>query len=68
MENLHATFGEENLDFEIDHFKADMIRAIVSEKMKRCITYNDITVVQLSVQWCSVVVNATGQRIEFRLP
>jgi len=68
MENLHATFGEENLDFEIDNFKADMIRAIVSDKIQRCIRYNEITVVQFSEQWCSVVVNATGRRIEFRLP
>ena len=68
MENLHRTFDEENFDFEIDDLMADLIRAITSVKLDSKIDYDELTVLRLSAQRCTVMVNATGQRIEFSLP
>ena len=67
MENLHRTFDEENLDFEIDDLMADLIRAFISVKLDSKIGYDELTVIQFSGQRCTVMVDATGQRIEFGL-
>ena len=68
MNNLHETFGEANFDFEIDTLQADMIRAIVSLKVGSSLEYNELTVLQFSTQTCTVMVNVSGQIIEFCPP
>ena len=68
MENLHVTFDGAHLDYEIDIQQADMIRAIVSFKLGVALTYEDLTVINLSGERCTVMVNASGQTIEFRPP
>ena len=47
MNNLHETFGEANLDYEITELQAAMIQAIVSFKLGEFIEYNDLTVLQV---------------------
>ena len=68
MNNLHESFGEANFDFEIDTLQADMIRAIVSHKMRSSLQYDELTVIQFSDQRCTVLVNASGRMIEFCPP
>ena len=68
MNNLHETFGEAHLDFEIDTLQARMIQAIVSFKVGSNIEYDALTVVQLTAQRCVVRVNGSGQLIEFCPP
>ena len=68
MNNLHETFGEANFDFEIDTLQADMIRAIVSLKVGSSQQYDELTVIEFSDRRCSVLVNASGQMIEFCPP
>ena len=66
--NLHVSFAEANLDFEISSLKATMIQSIVSFKLSRSIEYHELTVVQLIGQRCTVMVNTSDQLIEFTLP
>ena len=68
MNNLHETFGGANLDFEIDYLQARMIQAIVSFKLRVLLEYNELTVIDLNDQSCTVMVNNSGQIIEFRQP
>ena len=68
MENLHVSFGEAHFDYEIGTLQADMIRAIVSFQLEVAVTYDELTVINLSTQRCTVQVNASGQIIEFSLP
>ena len=68
MENLHVTFDGAHLDYEIDIQQADMIRAIVSSKLGVAVTYDELTVINISAQRCTVKVNASGQIFEFGLP
>ena len=65
MNNLHETFGEAHLDFEIDFFQAKMIQAIVSFKLGPNIEYEELTVLQLIDQKYTVMVNTSGKRVEF---
>ena len=67
MNNLHETFGEAHLDFEIDYYQANMIQAIVSFKVGSNIEYEELTVLQLIGQKYTVMVNASGQRVEFSI-
>ena len=66
--NVHVSFAEAHLDFEISSLKAEMIQSIVSFKLSRSIEYHELTVVQLIGQSCTVMVNNSGQLIEFTLP
>ena len=68
MNNLHETFGEANFDFEINTLQADMIRAIVSFKVGSSMEYEQLTVLQFSAQSCTVMVDVSGQIIEFCPP
>ena len=68
MNNLHETFGGAHFDFEIDSLQAKMIQAIVSFKMGSNIEYEELTVLQFIDQKYTVMVNASGQRIEFCQP
>ena len=68
MNNLHATFGEAHFDFEIDTLQAKMIQAIVSFKIGSTIEYDELTVLNITGQKYTVMVNASGQRIEFCKP
>ena len=68
MNNLHETFGGANFDFEINTLQADMIRAIVSLKVGSSLQYDELTVLQFSAQRCTVMVNNSGQIIEFCPP
>ena len=68
MENLHESFGEAYLDFEIDELTRNMIQSNVSFKIGYSLNYDDLTVIQFSVEWCTVMVNATERIIEFRVP
>ena len=68
MEDLHKTFGEAHLDFEIDSLQADMIKSIVSVKLGTHLEYDELTVVEWSAQWCTIIVNTTGQIVQFRPP
>ena len=65
MNNLHETFGNANLDFEIDALQARMIQAIVSFKLGTIIEYDDLTVVQISPEKYTVIVDTSDQIIEF---
>ena len=61
-------FDEAHLDYEIGPLQGDMIRAIVSFKLGVSVTYDELTVLNLSIQRCTVKVNASGQIIEFCPP
>ena len=66
--NVHVSFAEAHLDFEISSLKASMIQSIVAFKLSKYIEYHELTVVQLIDQRCTVMVNTSGQLIEFTLP
>ena len=68
MEDLHLSFGGAHFDHEIGTLQADMIRAIVSFKLGVALTYEDLTVINLSAERWTVKVNASRQIIEFRPP
>lgn len=44
MENLHESYGEASLDFEINELTATMIQSIVSFKCGFFIQYHELTV------------------------
>ena len=68
MNNLHETFGEANLDYEITELQAAMIEAIVSFKLGEFIEYNDLTVLQVFRENNFIIkVNSSGQIFEFGL-
>ena len=67
MNNLHETFGEARLDFEITDLQAKMIAGIVSFMLGSNIEYDELTVLQLIDQKYTVMVNTSGQRVEFCL-
>ena len=68
MNNLHETFGDANLDFEITDRQARMIQAIVSFKLGENIQYDDLTVIQIiREKYYTVLVNSSGQIIAFGL-
>ena len=67
MNNLHETFGEACLDFEITDLQAKMIAGIVSFMLGSNIEYDELTVLQLIDQKYTVMVNTSGQRVEFCL-
>ena len=54
MNNLHETFGEAHLDFEISDLQAKMIAGMVSFMLGSSIEYDEL-------------VNTSGQRVEFCL-
>ena len=68
MNNLHETFGGAHLDFEIDYLQARMIQSIVSFKVGSVLEYDELTVIELNDQSCTVMVNASGQIVEFCQP
>ena len=67
MNNLHETFGKAHLDFEITDLQAKMIAGIVSFMLGSNIEYEALTVLQLIDQKYTVMVNTSGQRVEFCL-
>ena len=67
MNNLHETFGKAHLDFEITDLQAKMIAGIVSFMLGSNIEYDELTVLQLIDQKYTVMVNTSGQRVEFCL-
>ena len=67
MNNLHETFGGAHFDFEITDLQAKMIAGIVSFMLGSDIEYNELTVLQLIDQKYTVMVTASGQRVEFSL-
>ena len=67
MNNLHETFGKAHLDFEINDLQAKMIAGIVSFMLGSNIEYDELTVLQLIDQKYTVMVNTSGQRVEFCL-
>ena len=67
MNNLHETFGEAHLDFEITDLQAKMIAGIVSFMLGSNIEYDELTVLQLIDQKYTVMVITSGQRVEFCL-
>ena len=67
MNNLHETFGGAHLDFEITDLQAKMIAGIVSFMLGSNIEYEALTVLQLIDQKYTVMVNTSGQRVEFCL-
>ena len=67
MNNLHETFGGAHFDFEITDRQAKMIAACVSFMLGSDIEYKELTVLQLIDQKYTVMVTASGQRVEFSL-
>ena len=67
MNNLHETFAGAHLDFEITDRQAKMIAGIVSFMLRSNIEYEELTVLQLIDQKYTVMVNTSGQRVEFCL-
>ena len=67
MNNLHDTFDGDHLDFEITDLQAKMIAGIVSFMLRSNIEYEELTVLQLIDQKYTVMVNTSGQRVEFCL-
>ena len=66
--NLHEALDEANLDFEISELKAIMIQGIVSYKIGYEVRYDRLTVIRLSAQKCTVIVNGSGLIVEFCMP
>ena len=67
MNNLHDTFDGDHLDFEITDLQAKMIAGIVSFMLGSNIEYEELTVLQLIDQKYTVMLNTSGQRVEFCL-
>ena len=67
MNNLHDTFDGDHLDFEITDLQAKMIAGIVLFMLRSNIEYEELTVLQLIDQKYTVMVNTSGQRVEFCL-
>ena len=67
MNNLHEPFAGAHLDFEITDLQAKMIAGIVSFMLGSNIEYEALTVLQLIDQKYTVMVNTSGQRVEFCL-
>ena len=67
MNNLHETFGGAHLDFEITDLQAKMIAGIVSFLLGSDIEYDELTVFQFIDGKYTVIVNASGRRVEFCL-
>ena len=68
MNNLHEAFAEACLDFEITDRQAKMIAGIVSFMLGLNIEYEELTVLQfLDQKYYTVMVNTSGQRVEFCL-
>ena len=67
MNNLHDTFDRDHLDFEISDLQAKMIAGIISFMLGSNIEYEELTVLQLIDQKYTVMLNTSGQRVEFCL-
>ena len=67
MNNLHEAFAGAYLDFEITDLQAKMIAGVVSFMLGSNIEYDELTVLQLIDQKYTVMVNTSGQRVEFCL-
>ena len=67
MNNLHETFAGAHLDFEITDRQAKMIAGVVSFMLGSNIEYEELTVIQLVDQKYTIMVNISGQRVEFCL-
>ena len=67
MNNLHDTFDRGHLDFEISDLQAKMIAGIISFMLGSNIEYEELTVLQLIDQKYTVMLNTSGQRVEFCL-
>ena len=67
MNNLHDTFDGDHLDFEITDLQAKMIAGIISFMLGSNIEYEELTVLQLIDQKYAVMLNTSGQRVEFCL-
>ena len=67
MNNLHETFAGGHLDFEITDRQAKMIASIVSFMLGSDLEYEELTVIQLVDQKYAIMVNVSGQRVEFCL-
>ena len=66
MNNLHETFGDANLDYEITDLQAGMIQSIVSFKLGENIEYDELTVLELIREnYFIIKVNSSGQIFEF---
>ena len=66
MNNLHETFGDANLDYEITDLQAAMIQSIVSFKLGENIEYDELTVLELIREnYFIIKVNSSGQIFEF---
>ena len=67
MNNLHEAFAGAHLDFEITDLQAKMIAGVVSFMLGSNIEYEELTVLQIIDQKYTVIVNTSGQRVEFCL-
>ena len=67
MNNLHEAFAGAHLDFEITDRQAKMIAGIVSFMLGSDLEYEELTVIQLVDQKYTIMVNISGQRVEFCL-
>ena len=67
MNNLHETFDGIHLDFEKTVLQAKMIAGIVSFILGSNIGYEELAVLQFIDQKYTVMVNTSGQRVEFCL-
>ena len=67
MNNLHDTFDRDHLDFEISDLQAKMIAGIISFMLGSNIEYEELTVLHFIDQKYTVMLNTSGQRVEFCL-